>query len=116
MVRIELTTSPLPRVCSTTELHGQGARDSIKVSIPFRWPPAWLSWLARSREHARLPILPVEAASGRGQARAPLQRRGGALALMQPVAQATRTLTRPSAVIITRSPLRITLGGGGTDL
>src|SRR5438132_11346247 len=33
MVGIELTTSPLPRVCSTTELHGPTPRDSTKRSI-----------------------------------------------------------------------------------
>src|SRR5579859_7338919 len=36
-VRIELTTSPLPRVCSTTELLGQTPRDSNKW--PQRGPP-----------------------------------------------------------------------------
>src|SRR6266571_1995072 len=36
-VRIELTTSPLPRVCSTTELHGPTPRDSTKrASSKFR--------------------------------------------------------------------------------
>src|SRR5438067_7948848 len=34
MVRIELTTSPLPRVCSTTELHG------LELSTPLDQTPS----------------------------------------------------------------------------
>ena len=35
MVRIELTTSPLPRVCSTTELHGPGKRCRFPLLFPW---------------------------------------------------------------------------------
>src|SRR5204863_1773213 len=41
-VRIELTTSPLPRGCSTTELRQRGPGDT--VPLPLSLPELYLQW------------------------------------------------------------------------
>src|SRR5262249_35673097 len=91
---------------------GHGAAGDDRLGVPRRGP-----FLARRVRPLR-PVRRGARPAGRGPGGCPGRPRGGGGGLRpgRGPAPGPRTAQEPSRMIITRSPLRISLGGGGTDL